>query len=429
MFRENEKYLLKVSQFIEPILVSGNGCYVSDADGKRYLDLNSGQFCLCLGHNHEEFRDLIDSQLKKIYHTNTQTLTPEVFLAAKDIANIMGDNLQKTIFLSTGSEANECALRYARHVTKKNIVVGMNKGYHGLTLASQALTMGGLGARPQQDEYNLSMDCEGNNPDDELEELIKKSNNSIAAVILEPIIGAGGMVYLDESFVQKIRRVCTQHDILLIFDECQTGFGRTGKWFAFQHFDFTPDIVVCAKSMGMGFAVSSVTFTSEVAEKIERNVHFFSQMKNDPLSCLESMGDFIPPHYCSHQNDPLSCVIVSFVIRTIKENGLLDKISSLGEYFLERLKHLSSKFPLVLNPRGLGLMLSFDFPLDVLIKFPSTPKDFLLELEKRGVLLQAIRKGLTFRLLPAYTITQNDIDFFVSQTEAALSAVCKQYDL
>lgn len=411
MLEDKKKYLFKATNFIEPIIVKGKGSYVWDIEGKKYLDLNSGQFCLTFGHNYTKFNKVINEQLKKIHHTNTLTLSQNIIEVAEKIAKINKGNLIKTIFLSTGSEANECAIRYARFITGKELIVSLDKGYHGLTLASQNATMSGVWARPEvkslyvrtPDRYhdeneNITRDellskCIAN-----LETCIKDNYSKIAAFIMEPVIGVGGMVELPKIYVQKVRELCSKYQIILIFDECQSGYGRTGKWFAYEHFDVIPDIVTTAKAMGMGFPVSAVTFSQEVVEKIEGKI----------------------THFSSHQNEPLSAAIVSFVIDEIENKNLLRKNTQTGEYLLNKLKKLSKKYSLIKNPRGLGLMCGFDLNEEIIKENKSIVYSFPKLLEKEGVLIQAVRQGRTFRLMPNYLIKKIEIDDFIKKLEKVL---------
>ena len=148
IIKKGKRYLFEVTRFAEPVIVRGEGSIVWDADGNKYYDLNAGQFCMSFGHAYKPFIECVYKQLQKIYHTNTSTLSPEVFIAAEKMASITDYQLTKTLFLSTGSEANEAALRYAKFITGKEGVLGFDFGYHGLTLAAQGVTMGGKWSRP-----------------------------------------------------------------------------------------------------------------------------------------------------------------------------------------------------------------------------------------------------------------------------------------
>lgn len=398
----NLKYLLEATFYAEPVIEKGEGSTVWDVDGNKYLDLNAGQFCMIFGHGYRPFLNYIADQMSKIYHTNTATLSPEVFIAAEKMASTMDYKLTKTMFLSTGSEANEAALRYAKYITGQTGVMGFDQGYHGLTLASQGNSMGGLWARPfvqdtvsvktpdyihsnrtvSEDEfYDICME--------DLDTKFKESGDNLAAVLMEPVIGVGGMVTIPYVYLKRVRELCDQYGVVLIFDECQCGFGRSGRWYAYQKADVIPDILVTAKAMGMGMAVSAVTFSEEIASLIE--------------------GKLV--HFSSHQNDPLSASIVSFVIDEINNNDLLKSNEKKGEYLKNALERACMETNKFINVRGDGLMCAFDIDDTVVTDYKGFSRRFIKEMEGNGVLIQAIRQGRTFRVMPNYYIKEEEIDF------------------
>ncbi len=340
--------------------------------------------------------------MEKIYHTNTSVLTSEVFVAAEKMASITREPLTKTIFLSTGSEANECALRYAKFITNRNGVIAIDKGYHGLTLASQAVTMGGQWVRPEISDVVFvgapdfwHMDANGTECDFldlrilELEQTFERFGKNTAAMILEPVVGVGGMYMIPTKYLKAVRQLCDEYKVLLIFDECQCGFGRSGEWFMYQQTNVIPDILVTAKAMGMGVAVSAVTFSEETAESIEGKI----------------------VHFSSHQNDPLSAAVVSFVIDEIRNNDLLERNKENGSYLLESLIEACSYTNMLCNPRGIGLMCAFDLNENIIPNYKEYSNLFIRIMQNNGVLIQAIRQGRTFRILPNYFVTKKDMDF------------------
>lgn len=398
------KYLFGATEFSNAIIEYGKGSFVWDTEGKRYLDLNCGQFCTVFGHAYEPLNEVVVNQIKKITHTNTMQLSTSVMEAAKLMAEINDQQLSKTIFLSTGAEANECALRYVKFITGKEKVLYLEQGYHGLTLATQSITMGGEWARPKVQGSigvmtpDMPYRPEGMSESEfieicikDIEDKIEKNRGEIAAFFVEPILGAGGMVILPKAYLEAVRKICDENDIVLIFDECQTGFGRTGEWFAYQHYNVVPDILVCAKAMGAGFPVSSVTFKRELAARIEGKIS----------------------HFSSHQNDPLACEIVCFVINTIKNNKVLEGNKEKGKYILERLKEIEKESKILTFPRGIGLMMAFDINIKYLGDNRETTRALIKSLEKDGVILQAIKKGVTFRILPNYLTSYEEIDYFI----------------
>lgn len=401
IYKNGSKYLFEATHYATPIIEYGKGSVVWDVDGNRYYDLNAGQFCMCFGHGYEPFVQCVSEQLGKIYHTNTATLSPEVFEAAEKMASITDYKLTKTIFLSTGSEANECAMRYAKFITGKNGIISFEQGYHGLTLGSQASTMGGLWARPQvnltyavktpdyiHSDLSLSEEEFINNCINNLRDVFEKHGAETAAVIMEPVIGVGGMITVPARYLEEVRTLCDKYNVILIFDECQCGFGRSGKWFAYQKANVVPDILVTAKSMGMGLAVSAVTFKEEFAKQIEGKI----------------------THFSSHQNDPISSRVVSFVIDEINRNNLLVSNEEKGQYLLEALKRVCQKVDVLCNPRGNGLMCAFDIDDTKVENFREYSGKFIKTMEENGVLIQAVRQGRTFRIMPNYYVMTEEID-------------------
>ncbi len=407
------KYLFEATHYAEPLLERGEGSMVYDIDGNNYLDLNAGQFCLIFGHNYEPFNQVVRNQLAKICHTNTGTLTPEILKAAEDMAGIHGGDLHKTIFLSTGSEANECALRFAKAYTKRNGVLAFDRAYHGLTLASQGSTMGGQYALPivpqtfsvkTPDKYHLDQltaEEDLSRCMEDLESKFHQYGDTIAAVIMEPVIGAGGMLPIPKEYLKLVRELCSRYGVLLIFDECQCGFGRCGNWFVYQDIDVVPDMVTSAKAMGMGFAVSAVTFSEKVAEKLEHGL----------------------THFSSHQNDPLAAAIVSFVIEEIREKDLLKSNAVKGKQLLSAIEEVCGATQLLENPRGVGLMCAFDINDRILTDYRNESARFLSAMQENGVLLQAVRQGRTFRLLPSYYITEQEIEKLKSACMESVKAL------
>ena len=396
--------LFGVTNFSKSIISKAKGSYVWDTTGKKLMDLNSGQFCALFGHSYEPLNEVIYEQIKKVTHLNTMQISETVIEAANLVASIHNQGLNKTIFLSTGAEANECALRYAKFITGNSKILSLDKGYHGLTLETQSITMGGEWARPLVPgsitvltpdvlyrPKDLSEEAFVDKCINDLETKIKENSGEIAAFILEPILGVGGMIILPKRYIEAARKLCTQNNILLIMDECQTGFGRTGYWFAYQYYNVTPDIVVTAKAMGAGFPVAAVTFNEKVVKEVEWKIS----------------------HFSSHQNDPLACTIVSFVIKTIQEKNLLDTNTQKGQYFIKKLKEAEALTPLIINSRGIGFMIAFDIPERYLGANRELCKAIIETLEEKGIILQAIRKGITFRILPSYMTSYDEIDEFV----------------
>lgn len=393
---EKIKYLLPVIPFSKNIITRGQGSYVFDDNEVEYLDINSGQFCSILGHSNPEISQQIAESLYKIQHTSTSMITDDVLYAAEKLNRISGDMDARSITLSTGGEAIEFCLRFAKHIKGKNGVVCFDKGYHGLTLGAQSITYGGKYSQPHVPlTFSVSIP-DTFADDDEVESCIKEFENiasehhkEIAVAIFEPIVSVGGMIIPPGRYFNEVRKICDQYDILLAFDECQTGFGRTGTWFYFQQLKCIPDIVVCAKGIGLGYPVSTVMFKSDLIPE----------------------DGFKMTHYSSHQNDAFSCAILNIGIDYIEKNKVLDSVHEKGKYFLTQLKSLSEQCSSVIKPRGVGLMLGADLQVNNVSDYRGLYKELYDNAQQKGLIIQGSNGGQTLRFLPSYLIERHEIDF------------------
>ena len=397
IFEQHKEYILPVIAFDKTIIERGQGTYVYDVDGNEIIDLNGGQFCTIFGHSNPKLAELMAKVAGTLQHTNTATLSTHVLEAMKDLNAIMPEMNAKSILLATGSEAIEFALRYAKHITKKDGVVSFTIGYHGLTMGSQTVTYGGIYAKPHIEQaYSIETPKNMDKQEDSssiLEELKHLCEvKEIACVILEPIVSVGGMYVQTKEFLEEVKTICEANNVLLIFDECQTGFGRTGEWFGYQKIGVAPHIMVTAKGFGLGYPVSLVAIDNQYVEGF-------------------------PPlvHYSSHQNDPFSAMITKFGIEYIKENNLLSYVSETGDYFFSELEKLSERNDYFSKPRGKGLMLACDILIDGVSDYRKLSADFREHLLlNNNLMLQATNGGQTLRFLPSYEITKEQIDTVIS---------------
>lgn len=414
MMKDGMEYLFNATPCIKPILSHGRGSYVWDLDGNRYLDMNAGQFCMTFGHNYAPFIERISQQMSKIYHSNTAALSDGIFEAAKLMAEINDYNITKTLFLSTGSEANEAGIRYAKFYTGRNGVASIDKGYHGLTLASQSSTMAGKWSLPKVEgavavktpiyihsEMDMSEEEFLANCIKELDELFEKLGEQLSCFIIEPIIGVGGMAKIPTSYLSELRKQCDKYGVILIMDECQCGFGRSGEWFVYQEEKVIPDMVITAKAMANGLPVSALTMKKEIAEKIEGRL----------------------THFSSHQNDSLSAAAVIYVINEIKSNKLLERNRCSGKILLEAISEVCSLSGCLSAPRGWGLMCGFDINDRFVRDYKEVSSALKNALLRNGVLIQAIRQGRTFRIMPSYYITGDEIAEFKQAFEKSVKEV------
>lgn len=406
-------YLIPVVSFNESILCKGSGSYVFDTNGKRYLDLNSGQFCTVLGHSNTGLAKRIANLAENLVHTSSGMLSENVLNAAALVHDISGEMRAYSIFLSTGAEAVEFSIRYAKHLTGKNGIICFFNGYHGLTLGAQSVTFGGKYAKPQiTDVYSVHMpDTFPKEHDidrciEEFASVANKNKDKLAAAVFEPIVSVGGMIFPHKRYLSAVKEICNANNILLIFDECQTGFARTGTWFFYQQIDIIPDIVACAKGIGLGFPVSLVMFSEKLIQA-------------NQISMM---------HYSSHQNDPFAAEIVKFGIEYIRKYGLLEIIKSKGDFFLHKLVGLCEQHKNYARPRGNGLMLGVDLEIENIKDYRRIYRVLTKEAAEKGVLIQGTAGGRVLRFLPDYLIKKVDIEFCIDVL-SSINFADKQYKL
>jgi 2,2-dialkylglycine decarboxylase (pyruvate) len=418
-------YLMMAMPYADELIVEAKGCVLKDADGNEILDLAAGQFCAILGHNHPKLIDKLTEQMRKVLHIGTQFLSPIVLEAAAKFAEIAPGRLEKSLFLSTGTEANECAISIAKMYTHKTGVVGFSRGYYGLSLATKSLSTIFTGRERHGDTprvpssyqlltpYCFRCPINAHYPDCDLQCLKTSIENSVggsdnlAAILIEPIVSAGGMIVPPPGYLKALKAFAEERGALLIVDEAQTGFGRTGKWFAIEHHDVEPDILVVSKSAGGGFPVSGLITRAEIADAVAKE-------------------GFV--HLASHQSDPVAAAAVAALIDIIREEELVEAAEKNGGYFLDCLRGLQAKHPVVADVRGQGLMLGME------LADPENPQHDNQELALAMVAL-CKRKGvhLTFtyfepvlRFIPPLTITRVEIDRAISVLDESLSRLARR---
>ncbi|MCO6459416.1 MAG: aspartate aminotransferase family protein [Pirellulaceae bacterium] len=413
-WRQYGKYVLMATRYHDQVIVAVDDCTYRDADGNEYLDLNAGTMCALVGHHHPQLVERMRRQLDEVIHTGTSFLSPVVFQASAKLAEVTPGDLQKSVFFSTGAEANEYALRLARQSTGKSGVLALTKGYSGLTWGMSALTGGGRHARPSLPDVGYLLtpdvgDCPpGRSLNDWMLELFEHSLelnrgllHNVAAIIVEPIPSTGGMITLPDGFLRLLRSLADEIGALLIVDEAQTGMGRTGKWWGIEHEGVQPDVLVAAKGIGGGFPVSAVITTGRIADDVARRMS----------------------HYSSHQSDQLAAAAALAVMEIIQQELLVERAAEMGAYLQAQLDALAARWAGLRGVRGRGLMIGFD-----VVAPPESPLDetalgeALVEfLHERGVHAHPLKNR--FRIMPPLTIGRPQIDRFLNVLEEALRAL------
>ncbi|MFO0849814.1 MAG: aspartate aminotransferase family protein [Gemmataceae bacterium] len=357
-------------------LVRGDGSWVWDAEGNRYLDFFPGWGCGILGHCPPRVVEAVREQVGTLIHVpNTWYTEPQARLA-EALAERTGWGGQ-CFFCNSGTEANEAAIKLARLNGKpkgKYKIVTFTNSFHGRTMGSLSATA--------QPKYHAGVEpiLPGfvYAPFGDLDAVAKLIDAETCAVMLEPIQGEGGINLPPAGFLEGLRQLCDQHGMLLIFDEVQTGMGRTGKWYAHQHWDIVPDIVTLAKAVAGGIALGGLIAKNEVAEKLKPGTH------------AATFG-----------GNPVASVAALATIETIEADGLLDRATKVGERFRERFTALKAKCPLITEVRIKGTMIGVQLAVE---GAPIVQKCL-----DRGLLVNCTH-GTVLRLLPAVNIPADLID-------------------
>jgi len=419
-----ERFLIRYAGSFAPFLVArADGAWVETADGQRVLDFTSGQICSTLGHNHPGIVAAIRGALDEVVHLNSWMLSEPVLALAERLASLTPPGLDKVILLNTGSEANEVALKLAKMRTGRFEVVGLARSFHGLLagIASVNFSMAHAGygpllpgafALPAPYAYRCPIrHCDGACDCTCLEagfELVdQQSIGSLCAVIAEPVLSAGGIIVPPDGYFRRLRELCNARGMLLVLDEAQTGFGRLGTMFGFEHDGIVPDLVAVSKTLGGGIPLAA-TITNSLIEK----------------DCVGK--GFL--HVTSHVSDPLPAAAGLAVLEVIEEERLVERAREQGEYLLGRLRELQAAHEQIGDVRGRGLLVGLELVEDRESRRPADALGAAVTAEclRRSLSMNIVRAGSganCFRMAPPLTISEDEIDLAVEILDSSLKAV------
>lgn len=376
---EAEQALLHTYNRYQVVFDKGEGVYLYDMDGKKYLDFVAGIAVFALGYHHEAYNDALKSQIDKIIHTSNYYYNAPAIEAAKKLKEISG--MDRVFFTNSGAEAVEGAIKAARKYAylkdgkTDHEIIAMNHSFHGRTMGALSVT-----GNPHYREAFEPMIGNIRFADlNDFESVMAQVNDKTCAILFETVQGEGGIYPATEEFMQKVRKLCDERDILMILDEIQCGMGRTGTMFAWQRYGIKPDVMTTAKALGCGVPVGAFLMT----EKVGAN----SLVAGD--------------HGTTYGGNPLACAAVSKVIDLFKEQDVLSNVNRVGAYLEKRLDELVEEFPCVETRRGAGLMqgLVFNRPVGDIIK----------QAMERGLVL--INAGTSIiRFVPPLVITEEHVD-------------------
>lgn len=385
-----KKYYMQTGVRLPLTIVKGKDSIVWDENGKEYLDFVAGWAVNCLGHCPDVLIEAVKKQAETLIQTSNNFYTvPQLQIAELLVKNSC---LDRAFFSNSGAEANEGAVKLARRYGKLRLngayeVITATGSFHGRTLAMVSAS----GQPKHQEPYTpLPSGCI-NVQFDDIEAIKKATNENTCAVMLEPIQGESGVNLPSEGYLAEVRSWCDEKGILLILDEVQTGIGRTGKLFAYEHYGVQPDIMTLAKGLGGGMPIGAIM-------------------------AKESVSVFAPgEHGSTFGGNPVTCAAAYAVVKHVIENNISENAHVIGNYLKERLEELKAKHSQIIEIRGKGLLTAIEFDSDS----AAAIRDKCLE---NGLLTNSV-KASALRLMPALTINKADVDRAVEILDASISEV------
>ncbi|WP_372761694.1 aspartate aminotransferase family protein [Pseudoalteromonas sp.] len=377
------------------IPVRGEGSRVWDQDNNEFIDFAGGIAVNCLGHCHPALVKALKEQGEKIWHlSNVMTNEPALRLAKSMVDATFAE---KVYFANSGAEANEAALKLARrfaldvHGAEKTQIIAFNKGFHGrtfftVTVGGQAAYSDGFGPKPADIVH-----CDYNDIA-AFEALI---SDKTCAVMMEPLQGEGGIISPTDEFAKKVRELCSKHNALLIFDEVQTGVGRTGTLYAYQDLGVTPDILTTAKALGGGFPIGAMITTTEIAAHLK-----------------------VGTHGSTYGGNPLACAVAEAAFNTVNTSEVLKGVKQREQLFRDGLNAINDKYQVFSEIRGKGLLIGAALNE----KFAGRARDFLVASANNG-LLNLVAGADVIRFTPSLVIPLADIKEGLARFEKAVSDV------
>jgi acetylornithine and succinylornithine aminotransferases len=386
---EADKVLMHTYNRYQIILDRGEGVYLYDTDDNKYLDFASGIAVFALGYGNKVFNDALKTQIDKVLHTSNLYYNLPAIDAAKKVTKATG--LDRIFFTSSGTEAIEGAVKLARkyyykkHGIANSQIISMNHSFHGRSMGALSIT----GTKKYRDAFEPLIGGVVFAEYNDLNSVKELMTANTCAVIMETVQGEGGLYPATKEFIQGVRKLCDERDILLILDEIQCGMGRTGTMFAYEQFGVKPDIVTVAKALGCGVPVGAFVATERVAEAFEP-------------------GD----HGTTYGGNPFVTAAVNAVFDIFEKDQVLSNVQQVAPYLAEQLDQLKDKHDVIIERRGLGLMQGLEFKMPV--------KDIIPKVMEKGLILIAAGTNV-IRFVPPLVITKQDVDAMISILDQVLS--------
>ena len=404
-----------LSVFLPVVIEEARGVTLTDVDGNTFIDFTGGVGCLNVGHSHPRVVEAAQEQLTKSSHTDFTIVPYEVYvtLAERLIAASPFRSPAKAAFFNAGTEAVENAIKFARSYTGRSAVIGFEGGFHGRTLLSLSLTSkthpykAGLGPfAPEVYRVPFANDYRGPSAEDALAALERAlitqvAAETVAAVVIEPVQGEGGFVVAPKAFLDGVRRICDEHGIVMVVDEVQTGFGRTGKLFAIEHYGIEPDLITVAKSIAAGLPLSGVIGKAEI---------------------MDAPGDSAIGG--TYVGNPVAQAAALAVLDVIEDEGVCERAAQVGETIRARMESWQERWPCIGDVRGLGAMLAIELVHERAEPDAETASAVVEAAAERGLLL--LKSGIyanCIRVLAPLILTDAELDEALAVWEEALDSV------
>ncbi len=372
------KYHVQVYNRFPATLERGLGARVWDTEGNEYIDALGGIAVNNLGHCHPKIVEAIKNQAEKLIQTSNFFYTEPQSELARKLCELTG--LNRVFFGNSGLEATEAAIKLARKWAHKQgktgNIISLSGGFHGRSIASVT-----MGSKKIQEGFWPLPDGFEQSPYNDFEALANKADKNTIAIVFELVQGNSGINLADKEFVKKVRNLCNELNILLIFDEIQTGIGRTGRFWAFEHYGVRPDIVTTAKALANGIPISAMIAKEEIASVFE-----------------------VGNHGTTFGGNPFACAVANACIDTIFEEHILEKTRENGQYFMEKLRDAAKSHPSIKEVRGLGLIIGVE------LDKPSRP---VVDKMFENKVIANAAAGNVIRLVPPLVITKEEIDIMV----------------
>lgn len=379
---EADQLLMHTYNRFQIVLDRGEEVYLYDINGKKYLDFAAGIAVFALGYGNKEYNDALKAQIDKVLHISNLYYSVPMIEGAKKLITASGMN--RVFFTNSGTEAIEGAIKLARkyyykkHGISDSVIISMNHSFHGRSMGALSVT----GTKKYREAFEPligGVEFAEYNDLDSVKALI---SGKTSAILMEPVQGEGGLYPAKKEFIEGVRKLCDENDILLIFDEVQCGMGRTGKMFAYQNYGVVPDILASAKALGCGVPVGAFASTEKVAEAFEP-------------------GD----HGTTYGGNPFVTAAVSKVFDLFESDHILENVNEVSDYLAQKLDILAGKYECIVERRGMGLMQGLEFSIPV--------KDIILKVMDAGLILISAGTNV-IRFVPPLIVKKDHVDEMIT---------------